>query len=236
MKKGLVFFIILVLVVLAVIFVPGNKDENQTIVVAEDNAIVVADQIPGTEATVHYVKMQNPGYAVVYGVDENGQEMVLGVSSLLAAGEHYNVKVPLSQELLSGVTIRAQIAADNGDEVYSDDDQIVFDAGMAVDAEAMISEGASEEIDLVVEIAEEGYMIVSEEENSEISEEMTDGKSEDETLEEGSMEESNDVTSEEMSEGTTDETTEETAEMPEETDAQVEGSTEVEVEVDTALQ
>lgn len=229
MKKGLVFFILIVLVVLAIIFVPG-KDKAVESFVEEANAVIMADQQPGDSAVAHYVKLENSGYVVVYGQDENGVRTVLGTSALLPAGEHYNVVVTLSQPTQSGTTIQAEVVADNGDEMFDESDEVV--AG--VDADAMISEDATGDIDLAAEAEAEGYSVVeSEDESMEESEEVI---SEEMPAEESSESTEEMMTEDESTEEMTSEETSETVDGEATEETEIEDTASVEVEVEATVQ
>lgn len=158
MKKIFGVVVVIAIVILAVIFF--GKDTAEGSLVSESNAIVVGDQKPGDDVVIHYVKLDKPGYAVVYHVDGQGNKVPVGTSSYLASGEHFNVVVSVTTPTEDSQTIVAELFEDDGDEVFDiATDSLAMESGEAVDASAEISVDASEEVNLEEEIISEGYSL-----------------------------------------------------------------------------
>lgn len=162
MSKSKIIVAVLLVVIIVVILVSRGREEYVALV-QEDNAVLVADQAPGDEVTVSYVKLKNPGYVSVYSKNASGTQELLGQSVLLSAGEHKNVSVKLTKKLRSGSTTHVVVNQDNGDGVFNegDDAVVVSDDGQELASEIVILEDAPalEEVDLVLLAEEEGYMV-----------------------------------------------------------------------------
>lgn len=176
--------LVAIAVVLIVVFTgKDKKDGEMETLVMEENAVLVMDQQPGEETVVSYAKLSKPGYVVVYSTDESGNKAVLGSSTLLSAGEHKNVKVMHSgNSSKKGSRVSAIIVADNGDEIYSEEDAEVLvetstEESMAgISEEAVLDENISDE-DLENLLEDAGYTVEvesSDESDSMMEEEATD--------------------------------------------------------------
>ena len=114
---------ILVLIVIAVgvyIFLggqgttPESNNENTTVsgMLAEDNAVVVMEQKPGTSITASLVHLAAPGFLVIH-EDANGEPgAILGVSALLQVGGNANVRATLSRATRDGEKLHAMLHTD----------------------------------------------------------------------------------------------------------------------------
>lgn len=195
MKKFLI--VIVVLAILAVLFI--NKKDEYVSLVEEDNAVAVADQLPGEDVVVNYVKLNKPGYVSVYS-DVGGVKTLMGRSYLLPAGEHKDVKVKLNTVIRSGGRAKVYVQEDNGDGVFGEEDINVLDEnGEEVVSEFDVSDDAPNTEDVIVEdlVSDEGYTInedndFNDPDNSEDSGEMMeeDTQSDDSSIE---IEESGDI-------------------------------------------
>jgi hypothetical protein len=114
---------ILVLIVVAVgayVFlgaqgtVPESNNENTTVsgMRAEENAVVVMEQRPGTSVAASLVYLANPGFLVIHDDTDGEPGAILGVSSLLQAGESSQIVVPLSRATQDGERLHAMLHAD----------------------------------------------------------------------------------------------------------------------------
>lgn len=90
---------------------------------AEPNAIYVADQKPGREVTVSFVLMAEAGFVVIHEADADGNPgAILGSSAYLAVGEYSqsDVVIKLSRESRDGEVLLAMLHQDNGDATFSE--------------------------------------------------------------------------------------------------------------------
>ena len=88
-------------------------------------------QVGSVVTTVSYVRLAQPGYVWLLVPDTSESNYSLGVSSLLSAGEHYNVTIshrdPEVDAYRSGEQVTARLYIDNGSKVGTldlDDDVI----------------------------------------------------------------------------------------------------------------
>lgn len=92
----------------------NDTAENTAGMRAEENAVVVNEQKPGTAVIGSLVYLASPGYLVIH-EDRNGEPgAILGASALLSAGEHTNVAVTLSRAARDGETLHAMLHAEMG--------------------------------------------------------------------------------------------------------------------------
>ncbi|MEZ6209479.1 MAG: hypothetical protein R3B64_02840 [Candidatus Paceibacterota bacterium] len=170
-KTNILLLVLAIAVVIFIIIAGGNKsdellDANDSLVL-NDNAVVLADQNAGADiVTVSYVKLAKPGYVAVYTFDSDKQNKELaGVSEFLSAGEHFNVKVPVTRK--SGdyrQSVVAQIHEETTNDTQFDaeaDTAVVDDSGTEISSEAEIGDDLpnAEDIDVVEEVQNEGYMV-----------------------------------------------------------------------------
>lgn len=215
MSKGKVF-LILVILAAVIFFLFGSKKERSVSFIEEENVVLVADQLPGEEVTVSYVKLDEPGYVSVYAKNANGVEEFVGNSAFLPAGEHTNVSVKLTKKVISGNLVNVKIVKDNGDEVFEEGtEEVVLDSnGEELSFEIEISEEAPNQEDIsLVDLAEEAGYEVNEESDllddedtmmgdEVMDDEMSDDSNDDNT---GSDDEMMDDTTEDDSEEVSDE-------------------------------
>ncbi len=192
MKKSLITLFIFAVVIIAISLL-GKNEKAPEVMIAEENAVVVGDQIPGEDVTVHYAKLKESGYVTIYKTTSAGVKEAVGVSQYLPAGEYFNLVINITNPTVSSDTVSAEIIVDDGDENYDPEvDSVVVDevTNEPVSGEAMIDENATEEIDLAEEAMEDGYTVVVEAEEMDESNDEVD-ESEDENLDE-EMDESED--------------------------------------------
>lgn len=126
---------------------PGSSDDSSGFVVG-NNSIYVSEQMPGGNITVSVVRLKKAGFVVIHEdiSDEPGD--ILGISSLLSAGETRNLPpITLSRELLDGQTAYAMLHFDNGDgrfDAAADEPALDMVGGTPVMMAVTISEDATE--------------------------------------------------------------------------------------------
>ncbi|QQG38266.1 MAG: hypothetical protein HYS26_01820 [Candidatus Kaiserbacteria bacterium] len=109
---------------------PGPENTNtsgtSSGLLAEENAIVIGEQRPGTSVRGSIVYLAAPGFFVIH-EDQSGQVgAMLGASALLPAGENRDVAVNLSRTSRDGETLRAVLHSDtNGNGLFDEADQPV---------------------------------------------------------------------------------------------------------------
>lgn len=148
MKKWIVVAVLVVIVAgLAWYFWMSKKAD--TGLVTEENVVLLSDQQPDDETVVSYAKLAEPGYVTIYGTDANGNQVVVGTSDLLPAGEHKNVRVHhrSGSSTKDGSTITAVVVADDGDGSYTAEDEVIEEA----DDSALVSDEAELDTDLTDE-------------------------------------------------------------------------------------
>jgi hypothetical protein len=85
----------------------------------ERDTVYVADQKPGSSATVSLAGIIGGGYVVIHEVTDGNPGAIIGNSSLLPTGESGNVVVNLSRETKEGEELIAMLHNDNGDSVFN---------------------------------------------------------------------------------------------------------------------
>lgn len=89
----------------------GQGDDTSSSMLAEDNAVIVSDQRPGT-SVVGTAVLAAPGFLVIH-EDTAGQPgAVLGASALLSAGESRGINIKLSRPMKDGETLHAMLHTD----------------------------------------------------------------------------------------------------------------------------
>lgn len=82
------------------------------------NAIYVSEQVPARTIVVAVAKLARPGFVVIH-EDANGAPgKILGVSTLLPAGETSDVPLTLSRLAADGETLYAMLHLDGGDGAF----------------------------------------------------------------------------------------------------------------------
>lgn len=148
MKKSISIILVLVIIVVIAVAFSRKSHESESLV-KESNAVVIADQNSQNTADaikISYAKLSKPGFVVVSSKDTaTGQTVVVGSSELLPAGEHFNLTVKRTSKRSSTATlpelVTATIVADNGDSLYSTDDELLLtdDLSATVSDDAVIS-------------------------------------------------------------------------------------------------
>lgn len=130
----LILGLIIIVALGVVIFFVGNNREseptsNSSGLIISNNAIYVAEQIPGDIVSVQVVRLEKPGFVEIH-EDNNGKPgKILGSSILLSAGETRNLPpIRLSRTTKDGETIYAMLHSDNGDGKFeAADDKPILD-------------------------------------------------------------------------------------------------------------
>lgn len=134
-KTFFIFAIIIVVVVGVVLFFrgggekPGSADDSSSLIIS-NNAIYVAEQTPGRSVLVSVVYLEKSGFVVIHEDISGAPGKILGVSSLVPAGEMENLMpITLSRATRDGETIYAMLHVDNGDGKFdATNDQPVLDS------------------------------------------------------------------------------------------------------------
>lgn len=79
------------------------------------NLIYVPEQTPGRLVTVAQVGLEQPGYVVIHRAEGGKPGAIIGASSLVAAGDHADLAVTLTQGTADGQSLFAMLHRDNGD-------------------------------------------------------------------------------------------------------------------------
>lgn len=121
----------------------ANMPGNSSAVLAEDNAIMISDQRPGSTLT-GTVYLAAPGYVVIHEDDGGQPGAVIGKSALLPAGENRDVRVTLTRAAREGEVLRALLHSEmDGNALFSAADAIVQSRlGGPIQAVFEISAGA----------------------------------------------------------------------------------------------
>jgi len=142
--KKVVWLLVVIALILILVSIFARKDVDEYTLdnfISDDNAVVLAEQVPGDRTVVSYTKLAKPGYVLVYGEDEDGNKIFLGSSDLLAAGDHFNtvVRHRSGKRTSSDTKVTALAVADDGDGVFDleiDNDQIADESEADVDGDA----------------------------------------------------------------------------------------------------
>jgi len=134
-KTFLILGVIIVFITGAVFFFRGNREEpdsvsNSSGLIISNSAIYVAEQTPGTSMLVSIVRLEKPGFVVIHEDAAGAPGKILGVSSLLPAGETENLPpITLSRATTDEETIYAMLHFDNGNGQFDAvDDKPVLDS------------------------------------------------------------------------------------------------------------
>lgn len=157
--KKLLIFILLILGIITIIilgsvlfFIDDNDEKlninDQSGLIISNNAIYVADQIPGDNILVQVAHLEKPGFVVIHEDNNGAPGKILGVSSLLGAGETKNLpSINLFRATKDNETIYAMIHLDNGDgkfDVTNDKPALDSIGGVPVMMIVTISKDATE--------------------------------------------------------------------------------------------
>ena len=129
----LIFGAIIIIILGTILTFSDNKEikpaGNQSNLIISNNAIYVAEQMPGYSVSIQVVRIEKPGFVEIH-EDANGKPgKILGQSALLSAGESKDLPpISLSRSIKNGETIYAMLHFDNGDGKFeASNDKPVID-------------------------------------------------------------------------------------------------------------
>lgn len=98
---------------------PGPAAGDSSGLIVSNNAIYVAEQVPGRSVSVSVARLEKPGFVAIHEDVAGAPGKILGISSLLPAGETENLPpITLSRPTTDGETIYAMLHFDNGDDGF----------------------------------------------------------------------------------------------------------------------
>ena len=123
--KILFIFVIIIVAVTGAIFFfwsgdrkSGSADDSSGFIISK-SAIYVAEQSPGFSVSVSVVRLEKSGFVVIHEDAAEAPGKILGVSSLLPAGETKNLlPITLLRATKDGEIIYAMLHADDGDGTF----------------------------------------------------------------------------------------------------------------------
>ncbi len=125
-----------------------GMNSNSSGMLAEDNAVMVSDQRPGTTVSGTAV-LAAPGYLVIHADSAGAPGAVLGSSALLRAGENAGVNITLSRATKDGETLHAMLHSDtdgNGAFNASKDMPVQSTLGGPIHGTFQVSSSASGDV------------------------------------------------------------------------------------------
>ena len=124
-RKVFVMFVIMVAVIVGTALFfrdirDGSDSPSDSVgLIINANAIYVAEQAPSLTLAVAVVRLEKPSFVVVHEDVSGIPGRVLGVSSVLPAGETDNLTpIPLSRLTQDGETLYVMLHLDNGDGIF----------------------------------------------------------------------------------------------------------------------
>lgn len=116
----------------------GNPSET---LLAGPNAIYAADQKPGNTVVISTIALERPSFVIIRRLGSDGKVMeILGSSGLLDEND-ITAAVDLSNAVSEGNRLVAILYEDNGDGVFTDEDETATDSnGNSIQAQFMITE------------------------------------------------------------------------------------------------
>lgn len=95
----------------------GSNDSTGFIV--SNNAIYVADQLPGRSVSIAVMQLEKPGFVVILKDNAGTPGKILGVSGALPTWETKNIgPIGLSRITKDGEVLYAMLYLDDGDDVF----------------------------------------------------------------------------------------------------------------------
>lgn len=131
---------------------PGTENQNgdnTSMMRAEENAVVVMEQRPGSSIVASSVFLASPGFVVIHEDGSGAPGAILGASALVQAGESTNVNVVLSRASRDGERLHAMLHNDvdgNGSFSASTDTPVQSKLGGPINGWFDISSDASLEL------------------------------------------------------------------------------------------
>jgi len=89
-----------------------NSSNTSAGMLAEENAVVVSEQKPGSTVTGSVVYLAAPGFLVIHEDADGAPGAILGASAVLQAGENTEVPVTLSRASRDGERLYAMLHSD----------------------------------------------------------------------------------------------------------------------------
>lgn len=135
--KTLFILVIIILAITGTAFFFRERGEKSgpandaTGLMISNNAIYVAEQLPGRSVSVSVVRLEKSGFVAIHEDVGDLPGTILGVSGLLPAGETKNpLPIMLSRATGDGEIIYAMLHSDNGDGQFdAAEDKPVLDLG-----------------------------------------------------------------------------------------------------------
>lgn len=128
----------------------GGTDSNtSSTMLAEESAVVVMEQKPGTSVTASLIVLKSPGFLVIHEDNSGAPGAILGASAFLQAGESKNMDVTLSRATRDGERLHAMLHADadaSGTFSASSDTPVQSTLGGPISGWFEISLSASENV------------------------------------------------------------------------------------------
>lgn len=147
--KGGAFF--LLIFILLFLLTKNRNGESLHFNLNEQNnrgeyEIQITHNKASNKVVVDYVFLEDPGFIVVYKIEDLMLGQILGNSKLLFAGEGYFIEIPLIRNTQSGETLFVALHKDDGDGVFGvpEPDEIVIDKNGSVVGVEFVVEGESE--------------------------------------------------------------------------------------------
>jgi len=132
---------------------PQAQGTESLSVLAGENALYIADQVPGKEVLINTVVLQKPGYVVIHKADESGQPgEVIGNSSLLNPSD-ISTTIDLKEDIASGEVYFAMLHTDDGDGVFSfpgSDSPVTDNQGQVVMMQFKADPNADPQVDVMM--------------------------------------------------------------------------------------
>ncbi len=123
-KTIIALAIVVVVVVGAVFFFRDDRNEptgtdDSTSLIVGNNAIYVADQLPGRSVSIAVALLEKPSFVVIHEDNAGKPGKILGASGVLPAGETKNLTpITLSRATADGETLYAMLHLDDGEGTF----------------------------------------------------------------------------------------------------------------------
>lgn len=125
----------------------AENTDTSSAMLAEESAVVVMEQKPGTSVTASLIVLKSPGFLVIHEDNNGAPGAILGASALLQAGESSMVEVALSRATRDGESLHAMLHTDadaSGAFSASSDTPVQSKLGGPISGWFLISASASE--------------------------------------------------------------------------------------------
>jgi hypothetical protein len=127
---------------------------------ADTNAIVLAETETGNFARIDVVRLTEPGFVVIYKVNNNGETDIIGNSNFLMPGTYSGVDVQLDVVVAKEETIVAVLHGDDGDRSFESPevDQYLDNPGVAIVSDVEVVDTPREDESAVLQSQVEAYL------------------------------------------------------------------------------